>query len=54
MMMSRVITVYGKALLAQGDPVAAKEQFARAVSMKPASKRCLKAYRRSVQRAEEG
>ncbi|MBA3007590.1 MAG: hypothetical protein KKB91_14130 [Proteobacteria bacterium] len=40
---------YGKCLQAKGDTTAAKEQFACAVSMKPASKKYLQAYRRSLQ-----
>ncbi|MBU0944853.1 MAG: hypothetical protein KJ804_00190 [Proteobacteria bacterium] len=39
---------YGKCLQAKGETNAAKEQFARAVSMKPTSKRYLQAYRKSL------
>ncbi|MBU1139375.1 MAG: hypothetical protein KKA76_10390 [Proteobacteria bacterium] len=40
---------YGQCLQASGDTAAAKEQFARAVSMKPTSKKYLQAYRKSLQ-----
>ncbi len=45
---------YGRCLQAQGDRAAAKEQFGKAVTMNPASKKYLKAYRRSLQATEEG
>lgn len=44
---------YGKSLQAMGDTDAAKEQFARAVSMQPTSKRYLQAYRKSLQEGNQ-
>lgn len=44
---------YGKALLTQGDIGAAQEQFAQAVTLEPASKKYLKAYRKSQQGSEK-
>lgn len=44
---------YGKCLQASGNSEAAKEQFARAVSMKPASKKYLQVYRKSLQEGQK-
>lgn len=44
---------YGKCLQAKGDIAAANEQFARAMSMKPTSKKFLQAYRRSLPREKK-
>ncbi len=44
---------YGKCLQAQGEIEEANEQFARALAMKPTSKKYLQAYRRSLQGGEQ-
>ncbi len=44
----------GKTLQALGDPEAAAEQFARAVSMKPASKKYRRAYLKNMQQRPAG
>ncbi len=44
---------YGKCLEVQGYAAAAKDQFSKAVSMKPESKKYLKAYRKSLMKTRE-